>query len=44
MEEELEWIRQGAKARQAKSKARIARFENMQVCTLKVKKEIFYSF
>lgn len=32
MEEELQWIRQGAKGRQAKSKARIARFENMQVC------------
>jgi len=28
MEEELAWIRQGAKARQKKSKARIARFEN----------------
>ncbi len=27
MEEELAWIRQGARARQAKSKARVARFE-----------------
>jgi sulfate-transporting ATPase len=27
---ELEWVRQGAKARQSKSKARLARFEEMQ--------------
>ena len=30
MKAELEWVRQGAKARQAKSKARLARFEEMQ--------------
>ena len=30
MEEELAWIRQGPKGRQAKSKARIARFDSMQ--------------
>ncbi len=30
MKQELEWVRQGAKARQAKSKARLARFEEMQ--------------
>ncbi|MCQ4348208.1 energy-dependent translational throttle protein EttA [Pseudomonas stutzeri] len=30
MAAELEWVRQGAKARQAKSKARLARFEEMQ--------------
>jgi ATP-binding cassette ChvD family protein len=30
MEQELEWVRQGAKGRQAKSKARLARFEEMQ--------------
>jgi len=30
MASELEWIRQGAKARQAKSKARIAAYETMQ--------------
>ncbi len=30
MKEELEWVRQGAKARQAKSKARLQRFEEMQ--------------
>ncbi|MBD1551088.1 energy-dependent translational throttle protein EttA [Pseudomonas typographi] len=30
MKEELEWVRKGAKARQAKSKARLARFEEMQ--------------
>ncbi|MEO1752093.1 energy-dependent translational throttle protein EttA [Thiofaba sp. EF100] len=30
MEAELEWVRQGAKGRQAKSKARLARFEEMQ--------------
>ncbi len=29
MKEELEWVRQGAKARQAKSKARLARYEEM---------------
>jgi sulfate-transporting ATPase len=29
MKKELEWVRQGAKARQAKSKARLARFEEM---------------
>ncbi|AJE14232.1 MULTISPECIES: energy-dependent translational throttle protein EttA [Stutzerimonas] len=30
MKAELEWVRQGAKARQAKSKARLQRFEEMQ--------------
>ncbi|SFM31717.1 energy-dependent translational throttle protein EttA [Halopseudomonas yangmingensis] len=30
MKAELEWVRKGAKARQAKSKARLARFEEMQ--------------
>ncbi|MGK0674677.1 MAG: energy-dependent translational throttle protein EttA [Halothiobacillaceae bacterium] len=30
IEQELEWVRQGAKGRQAKSKARLARFEEMQ--------------
>lgn len=30
MKAELDWVRQGAKARQAKSKARLARFEEMQ--------------
>ncbi|MCQ4234393.1 MAG: energy-dependent translational throttle protein EttA [Pseudomonas sp.] len=30
MKAELEWVRQGAKARQSKSKARLARFEEMQ--------------
>ncbi len=30
MAQELEWVRQGAKGRQAKSKARLARFEEMQ--------------
>ncbi|BBR55842.1 MULTISPECIES: energy-dependent translational throttle protein EttA [Pseudomonas] len=30
MKEELEWVRKGAKARQSKSKARLARFEEMQ--------------
>lgn len=30
MKQELEWVRQGAKGRQAKSKARLARFEEMQ--------------
>jgi ATP-binding cassette ChvD family protein len=30
MKAELEWVRQGAKARQGKSKARLARFEEMQ--------------
>ncbi|KXU38899.1 energy-dependent translational throttle protein EttA [Ventosimonas gracilis] len=30
MKAELEWVRQGAKGRQAKSKARLARFEEMQ--------------
>ncbi len=30
MKAELEWVRQGAKGRQSKSKARIARFEEMQ--------------
>ncbi|MGB9670673.1 MAG: energy-dependent translational throttle protein EttA [Halothiobacillaceae bacterium] len=30
MEQELEWVRQGVKGRQAKSKARLARFEEMQ--------------
>ena len=30
MKAELEWVRQGAKARQSKSKARLARFEKMQ--------------
>ncbi len=30
MKSELEWVRQNAKGRQAKSKARIARFEEMQ--------------
>ena len=30
MKEELEWVRKGAKARQAKSKARLQRFEEMQ--------------
>ncbi|AZS49797.1 energy-dependent translational throttle protein EttA [Entomomonas moraniae] len=30
MKSELEWVRQGAKARQSKSKARLARFEEMQ--------------
>jgi ATP-binding cassette ChvD family protein len=30
MAAELEWVRQGAKARQAKSKARLQRFEEMQ--------------
>ncbi|MHC8368655.1 energy-dependent translational throttle protein EttA [Pseudomonas sp. ZT5P21] len=30
MKEELEWVRQGAKARQSKSKARLQRFEEMQ--------------
>ena len=30
MKAELEWVRKGAKARQSKSKARIARFEEMQ--------------
>lgn len=29
MEEELQWIRQGARGRQAKSKARVARYEEM---------------
>ncbi|MCX9155777.1 energy-dependent translational throttle protein EttA [Niveibacterium sp. 24ML] len=29
MKEELEWVRQGAKARQSKSKARLARYEEM---------------
>src|SRR5690349_7955240 len=29
LEEELEWVRSGAKARQAKSKARLARYEEM---------------
>ena len=29
MKQELEWVRQGPKARQAKSKARLARFEEM---------------
>ncbi len=31
MHKELEWVRQGAKARQAKGKARIARFEELAV-------------
>ena len=30
MKAELEWVRQGAKGRQAKSKARLSRFEEMQ--------------
>ena len=30
MKAELEWVRQGAKARQSKSKARLTRFEEMQ--------------
>ncbi|HBR98343.1 MAG TPA: energy-dependent translational throttle protein EttA [Gammaproteobacteria bacterium] len=30
MKSELEWVRKGAKARQSKSKARLARFEEMQ--------------
>ncbi|MDO9320253.1 MAG: energy-dependent translational throttle protein EttA, partial [Pseudomonas sp.] len=30
MKDELEWVRQGAKARQSKSKARLQRFEEMQ--------------
>ena len=30
IKQELEWVRQGAKGRQAKSKARLARFEEMQ--------------
>jgi len=30
MKAELEWVRQGAKARQSKSKSRMARFEEMQ--------------
>ena len=30
MKSELEWVRQNAKGRQAKSKARLARFEEMQ--------------
>ena len=30
MKEELEWVRKGAKARQAKSKARLQRFEELQ--------------
>ncbi|MDM7322388.1 MAG: energy-dependent translational throttle protein EttA [Gammaproteobacteria bacterium] len=30
IEQELEWVRQSAKGRQAKSKARLARFEEMQ--------------
>ncbi len=30
MKEELEWVRQGAKGRQAKSKARLPRFEELQ--------------
>lgn len=30
MKAELEWVRQGAKARQSKSKARLARFEELQ--------------
>lgn len=30
MKTELEWVRKGAKARQSKSKARLARFEEMQ--------------
>ncbi|MDY0834615.1 MULTISPECIES: energy-dependent translational throttle protein EttA [unclassified Pseudomonas] len=30
MKDELEWVRKGAKARQSKSKARLARFEEMQ--------------
>ncbi len=30
MKAELEWVRQGAKARQAKSKARLARFDELQ--------------
>ncbi|AKX47130.1 ABC transporter ATP-binding protein [Thiopseudomonas alkaliphila] len=30
MKAELEWVRQGAKGRQSKSKARLARFEEMQ--------------
>ncbi len=30
MKSELEWVRQGAKGRQAKSKARLARFEELQ--------------
>ena len=30
MKAELEWVRQGAKGRQTKSKARLARFEEMQ--------------
>jgi len=30
MKAELDWVRQGAKGRQAKSKARLARFEEMQ--------------
>ena len=29
LKEELEWVRSGAKARQAKSKARLARYEEM---------------
>jgi ATPase subunit of ABC transporter with duplicated ATPase domains len=29
MKQELEWVRQNPKARQAKSKARLARFEEM---------------
>ena len=29
MKQELEWVRQNAKGRQAKSKARLARFEEM---------------
>ena len=29
MKQELEWVRQGAKARQSKSKARLARYEEM---------------
>jgi len=39
MKSELEWVRQNAKGRQAKSKARIARFEEMQSQEFQVRNE-----
>jgi len=39
IKQELEWVRQGAKGRQAKNKARLARFEEMQSSDFQTRNE-----
>ncbi|WP_025732517.1 energy-dependent translational throttle protein EttA [Carnimonas nigrificans] len=39
IKQELEWVRQGAKGRQAKNKARLARFEEMQSSEFQTRNE-----